>query len=132
MKNLIDDPWKHVQEKYTLGQKVKGKVLKINPFGLFVELDDDIHGLAHVSELSNKPDANPFDAAKPGDTLEFRIVSIKPDEHRLGLSLKALNDPDSAFVAPAVPEVSEEKAEPKTEAPVEVAAPEVTETPEGE
>lgn len=101
MKNLIADPWKHVAEKYVMGQKVKGKVLKINPFGLFVELDLDIHGLAHVSELSSKPDTNPFDVAKIGDEMTFRIVSIKPDEHRLGLSLKALNDPDSKYTEAA-------------------------------
>lgn len=101
MKNLIADPWKHVAEKYVLGQKVTGKVLKINPFGLFVELDHDIHGLAHVSELSSKPDVNPFDVANIGDELTFRIVSIKPEEHRLGLSIKALNDPDSKFTEQA-------------------------------
>lgn len=52
MKKLKDDPWKRVGDRYAVGQTVKGTVLKVNPFGLFVELDPDIHGLAHVSELS--------------------------------------------------------------------------------
>ncbi|MDP2656569.1 MAG: S1 RNA-binding domain-containing protein [bacterium] len=112
MKNLIDDPWKHVVEKYTLGQKVQGKVLKINPFGLFVELDTDIHGLAHVSELSEKPDVNPYDVAKPGDELEFRIVSIKPDEHRLGLSINAMNKPDSYFTEKTEATQEDESSDP--------------------
>jgi len=55
MRKLLTDPWAEVAKKYDIGQKVTGKVLKINPFGLFVELDDDIHGLAHISELSDKP-----------------------------------------------------------------------------
>ena len=88
MKKLMDDPWKSVASKYKLGQKVSGKVLKINPFGLFVELDPDIHGLAHISELSSKPvrDVNEF--ARIGDEFDFTIVSIDPDNHRLGLSLR--------------------------------------------
>lgn len=88
MKKLVDDPWKRVSDKYKIGQKVQGKVLKINPFGLFVELDPDIHGLAHISELSNKPvrDVNEF--ARIGDEFEFAIVSIDAENHRLGLSLR--------------------------------------------
>lgn len=88
MKNIIPDPWKNVKERYAVGGLVKGKVLKVNPFGLFVELDPEIHGLAHVSELSTKPNVDPTTIAAPGDTIEFRIVSIEPEEHRLGLSLK--------------------------------------------
>jgi ribosomal protein S1 len=89
MKNLIPDPWKNVKEKYSIGQKVTGKVLKVNPFGLFVELDPEIHGLAHVSELSAKGAVEPSQIATPGSEMEFIIVSIEPGEHRLGLSLKA-------------------------------------------
>ncbi|MFH1172983.1 MAG: S1 RNA-binding domain-containing protein, partial [bacterium] len=51
MKKLLTDPWKDVAQKYKVGELVEGTVLKVNPFGLFVELDKDIHGLAHVSEL---------------------------------------------------------------------------------
>ena len=90
IKKLLDDPWKHVNEKYTLNQVVKGKVLKINPFGLFVELDPDIHGLAHISELDDKPVTDPHKIAKEGDVVEFKILSIEPEKHRLGLSIKAL------------------------------------------
>jgi small subunit ribosomal protein S1 len=88
MKKLIEDPWKNVKDRYKIGQKVKGKVLKLNPFGLFVELDPDIHGLAHISELSNKPVRDVGEFAKVGDEFEFRIVSIDPENHRLGLSLR--------------------------------------------
>jgi len=92
MKKLKEDPWKNVNKKYQVGQTVKGKVLKINPFGLFVELDPDIHGLAHISELSAKPMSHSGEAAKVGEVLEFKILSIEPNFHRLGLSLKALKE----------------------------------------
>ena len=75
MKQLVDDPWKHVGERYKLGQKVRGKVLKVNPFGLFVELDPEIHGLAHISELSQKQVSDPHQIAKAGDELDFIVVS---------------------------------------------------------
>ncbi|MFA5359142.1 MAG: S1 RNA-binding domain-containing protein [Patescibacteria group bacterium] len=105
-KSLMDDPWKNVGKKYQIGQRVKGKVLKINPFGLFVELDPDIHGLAHISELSNKPIEDISQIAKANDTIEFTIVSIEPENHRLGLSLKP----------PAENEKKEEKKEAKPKA----------------
>lgn len=126
MKSLIDDPWKHVFEKYNVGDIVEGKVLKVNPFGLFVELDADIHGLAHVSELSDKAMVDPFEIARPGDIVKFRVLSIEPDKHRLGLSIKALKKAKKAEAAPT--EGTEgKKAEEKTEAAVEAKAEEVKE-----
>ena len=92
MKKLVEDPWKRVGDKYKVGEKVMGKVLKINPFGFFVELDPEIHGLAHISELSAKPVTDPGEIAKAGETREFMIVSIEPEQHRLGLSIKALDE----------------------------------------
>ena len=99
LKRLMPDPWSQVQERYQLGQTVKGKILKINPFGFFVELDPEIHGLAHVSELAATP-VDPTTLAKPGDTIDFKIISIEPAEHRLGLSLKALTAPPDEMPAP--------------------------------
>lgn len=90
LKKLQEDPWQEVVKKYKVGQIVEGVVLKVNPFGLFVELDEEIHGLAHVSELSAKPNINPQEVAKPGDKLKFRVVSVEPKEHRLGLSIRAV------------------------------------------
>jgi small subunit ribosomal protein S1 len=89
IKKLQEDPWKKAAERYKIGDVVQGKVLKINPFGLFVELDKEIHGLAHISELSEKPVEDPTTVAKIGDTMDFKIISIESDQHRLGLSLKA-------------------------------------------
>lgn len=94
MKKLILDPWTEVGKKYNIGDVVQGKILKVNPFGFFVELDPDIHGLAHISELSNKPVEDPTTIGKEGETRDFKIVSIEPKEHRLGLSIKALSAPE--------------------------------------
>ncbi|MCC6563909.1 S1 RNA-binding domain-containing protein [Candidatus Uhrbacteria bacterium] len=88
MKKLVEDPWKSVAKRYNLNQWVKGRVLKINPFGLFVELDQDIHGLAHISELGAKPVKDVNEVSRVGDEFEFRIISIDPENHRLGLSLR--------------------------------------------
>ncbi|RJQ30651.1 S1 RNA-binding domain-containing protein [Candidatus Parcubacteria bacterium] len=116
-KKLKQDPWKDVEKKYQVGQLVKGKVLKTNPFGAFVELDSEIHGLAHISELSDKPITNPDEAAKAGEILEFKILSIEPANHRLGLSLKQSRKKESAKqpeTAEAKKEISaKEKSEPE-------------------
>ena len=111
MKKLINDPWKQVGDKYQVGQKVSGKVLKINPFGFFVELDPEIHGLAHISELSAKPVTEPSEIAKVGETKEFMIVSIEPEQHRLGLSLKALEEKPQKKAADKAEDKAEETKE---------------------
>ncbi len=90
MKKIKGDPWKDVEKKYKVGDIVEGKILKINPFGLFVELDKDIHGLAHISELADGAIPNLKDFAKVGEVKKFKIISLEPKEHRLGLSLKAV------------------------------------------
>lgn len=92
LKRLTDDPWKKAVERYSVGQVVQGKVLKLNPFGAFVELDQEIHGLAHISELSSKAIRAAGEVLKEGETRSFKIISIEPDAHRLGLSVKQLED----------------------------------------
>jgi len=104
MKKLVADPWKNIGAKYKVGDVVEGTVLKVNPFGFFVELDPEIHGLAHVSELSEAPVTDVSTIGKPGDVMKFKIVSIEPTEHRLGLSIKALT-------AKEEPKAEEKKAE---------------------
>lgn len=88
IKRLVDDPWKAVKDKYKVGQKIEAEVHKIEPFGLMVKLDEDIHGLAHISELSNTPIKDVEELRgifTIGQKYTFEIVSIEPAEHRLGL-----------------------------------------------
>ncbi len=87
MKKLENDPWVGIEKKFKVGDKIEGLIIKVNPFGLFVELDKNIQGLAHVSQLSDKGAVNPMDIAKVGEKREFYVVSLEPKNHRLGLSL---------------------------------------------
>lgn len=92
MKKLLQDPWMEVKDKYSLGQTVKGQVMKINPFGLFVKLDKDIQGLAHISELTKNKEIRTIKDIekfiKVGEEREFIIISLDLESHRIGLSLK--------------------------------------------
>lgn len=97
MKKLTEDPWVNVSKRYKIGDWVEGKVVKINPFGFFIELDQDIQGLAHVSELSDKPVDDATKIAKIGEIMKFRVVSIEPNEHRLGLSLREESKKNEAY-----------------------------------
>ncbi len=103
-KKLAEDPWKDIVKKYKIGAKVKGTIQKINSFGLFVELEKDIHGLAHVSQLGLAPEEKLEQKYKIGDTLEFTIMSIEPEEHRLGLTVKTEVKTKPAKTAAAVTE----------------------------
>ena len=85
-KKLMEDPWENVDKKYKLGQIVTGKILKVNPFGLFVSLDRDIHGLAHVSQLDLDPKERINEKYQSNKKANFEIVSIEPKDHRLGLA----------------------------------------------
>ena len=118
IKQLQQDPWLEAVKKYQIGQIVKGKVTKIMPFGVFVELDADIQGLAHVMELSHESVKNPDEVLKAGEEKEFKIISIEPAEHRLGLSLKAMTEAPAAKAekkAETQEEVAAEKTEEKAE-----------------
>jgi small subunit ribosomal protein S1 len=90
IKQLEPDPWSLAPEKYRAGTKVTGKVTSLTDFGVFVELEEGIEGLIHVSELSREkvPSAKEFAAA--GDTLEAVVLSCDPRERRISLSIKAL------------------------------------------
>lgn len=87
VKKLAEDPWAEVAKKYKVSQVVPGKILKVNPFGLFVELDEFIHGLAHISQLSLAPGQKIDDLYKANETIGFEITSIEPKDHRLGLKV---------------------------------------------
>ena len=91
-KKLLKDPWTEVAERYHLNDKVSGEVLKINPFGLFVKLDADIHALAHVSNLNLKAGQKLEDLFSAGTVYDFYIISMEPREHRMGLGIAPLRE----------------------------------------
>jgi small subunit ribosomal protein S1 len=86
IKALKKDPWEAVEEKYNVGDEVEGKVDKINPFGAFVYLDRNIHGLAHISEFKDVyPGRSMEEVLEQGETYRWKILSIEPKDHRMGL-----------------------------------------------
>ena len=89
IKQLTDDPWAVVDTMYKIGDIVKGKVTKVASFGLFVELENGIEALVHISQVSEERVEKLQDHFKAGDTVEARIVKIDKAERRLGLSIKA-------------------------------------------
>lgn len=115
IKRLIEDPWKSVKDKYKIGQVVEGKVHKVEPFGLMIKLDEDIHGLAHLSGLSENPNADLKEIRERfaiGSKHNFEIISIEPNEHRLGLKLEGVKG-KSEGIAKQDDEKKEEKKEEK-------------------
>lgn len=115
IKRLVDDPWKKVKDKFKINDKVKGKILKVEPFGLMIGLDDEIHGLAHISELSDTPIDNLNDKFKVGEEKDFIIVSLEPAVHRLGLRLEGVKGKQVEKKEEKTEEKKEEKTEEKTE-----------------
>jgi small subunit ribosomal protein S1 len=97
MKQLETDPWKEIEEKYKVGDLVKGTVSKIANFGAFVELPGDIDGLVHISQISEDRVEKVKDVLKPGQEVEARVIKIDKTERRLGLSIKATNYSEDAL-----------------------------------
>jgi small subunit ribosomal protein S1 len=91
IKQLSEDPWKIIDQKYKIGDLVKGKVSKLASFGAFVELQDDIDGLVHISQLSEDHVAKVKDVLKVGQEVEARVIKVDKVERRIGLSIKAAN-----------------------------------------
>ncbi len=91
IKQLSDDPWKIIDQKYKIGDLVTGKVSKLASFGAFVELQDDIDGLVHISQLSEDHVAKVKDVLKIGQEVEARVIKVDKVERRIGLSIKAAN-----------------------------------------
>lgn len=88
IKRLLPDPWLEASKKYKVGDKIKGMVTRVTPFGAFVRINNEIDGLAHISELSDEKIIDPTAVVKTGKEYEFTIISIEPETHRVGLSFK--------------------------------------------
>ncbi|MDD4938572.1 MAG: 30S ribosomal protein S1 [Candidatus Omnitrophica bacterium] len=91
LKQRFPDPWQDIETKYTVGSKVKGKVVNILPYGVFVELEKGIEGLIHVSEISwTKRVNNPQEMFAIGDMVEVQVLNIDKESRKISLSLKQL------------------------------------------
>jgi small subunit ribosomal protein S1 len=92
IKQLTPDPWKEVARRYRKGDVVTGRVTNVTDFGAFVELEEGIEGLIHVSEISREKIEKPSDLLRAGETVTAAILHVDSSERRIGLSLKALKD----------------------------------------
>ena len=94
MKQLATDPWDEIETHFKIGDMVKGKVSKITSYGAFVELDNDIDGLVHISQISEERVEKIKDVLNADDEVTARVIKIDKDDRRIGLSIKAANYSD--------------------------------------
>ena len=91
LKQKLSNPWENIEGKFTVGQKVKGKVVNLVPYGAFVELEPGVEGLVHVTELSwTKRIAKPSDVLKAGQELEAVVLGINREEQKISLGVRQL------------------------------------------
>lgn len=91
MKALEQDPWDLATSQFKTGDIVRGKVVRLQQFGAFVEIAPGVDGLIHISELSHRRVAHPKEVVNAGDVVEVKVINIDLDKKRIGLSLKELD-----------------------------------------
>ena len=122
-KKLKDDPWTALPKQYKVGDILEGEVIRFVPYGVFVRVFQDINGLVHLSELSQKSIQNPNEVVKLGQIVKTKLILLDPKNRKIWLSMKGLNDEKP----------SEEPAKKTVKAEASVAAPKAvkeTSTPE--
>ena len=93
LKQIIENPWSDIYEKYPTGTKTRGKVVNVMPYGVFIEIERGIEGLLHSSEITwQKKLVNPQEMFKVGDEVEVQIINVDKDSKRISLSMKQLED----------------------------------------
>ncbi len=88
IKQLTEDPWLHIPDRYPEGSNVTGRITNLTDFGVFVEVEDGIEGLVHLSELSTKKIKSPTELYEEGQEVQAKVIRVSADERRLGLSIK--------------------------------------------
>ncbi len=91
IKQLEPDPWTTVAQRYQAGKEISGTITNVTDFGVFIELEEGIEGLVHVSEISTEKVKTPVGMYHVGDEISARVMSINSDERRIGLSIKRLD-----------------------------------------
>ncbi|MFW6052399.1 MAG: 30S ribosomal protein S1 [Desulfosalsimonas sp.] len=94
IKQLYQNPWEKLPNKYPPGVSVSGKIINITDFGLFVEIEEGVQGLVHVSELPAAKGENPLEKYEPGQEVEARVLEVLPEEKKIRLSMKQKDKQD--------------------------------------
>jgi small subunit ribosomal protein S1 len=108
LKELLPDPWRELEERYSLDQVVEGVITNVVKFGAFVGIDDGLEGLIHVSELGDGNFMHPRNVVNEGEQVRVRIIHIDAEERRLGLSLRnvppldEMEEPQEESQAPGI------------------------------
>jgi small subunit ribosomal protein S1 len=90
IKQLADDPWATMAQRFAVGTRVRGKVTTVTDFGVFVELEEGVEGLIHVSQLSHERIEKPQQVYQPGQEVEAEVTQVDTKDRKIGLSIKAL------------------------------------------
>ena len=90
IKQLADDPWQTMHQRYPVGTRVHGKVTSVTDFGVFMEVEEGIEGLIHVSQLSTERVDKPQGCSSPGQEIEAEVTAIDARDRKIALSIKAL------------------------------------------
>ena len=90
IKQVVTDPWLTLAQRHPVGSRIKGKVTSVTDFGVFVEIEEGIEGLVHISQLSTERVEKPSALFQVGKEVEAEVIHIDPREHKMGLSIKAL------------------------------------------
>ena len=109
LKAAMQDPWDEIAQRFPVGAVVKGKVSKIASFGAFVELEDGVDGLVHISQISDQRVEKVKDALEVGQEVEARVVKVDRGERRIGLSIRAMGMTDDEVKALEAEAAGEEK-----------------------
>ena len=115
LKQTTEDPWRSLVKKYPVGAIVEGKVTKLVPFGVFVELGDGIEGLVHISEMAKQHVDQPSQVTHVGETVHVKVMEIDLDRRRVSLSMKAAAETLGFEVEVTPLEPKEDKGEKKAE-----------------
>lgn len=92
VKQLAPDPWDEIPQKYKPGTRVTGTVTNITDFGLFLEIEEGIEGLVHISELSSDKKGNPLSKYQIDDVIQTKVINVSPEEKKIGLSVRKLDE----------------------------------------
>lgn len=115
IKQLTKDPWEEVAERYPVGKRVQGTVVRFADYGAFLKLERDINGLVHLSELAHHKVSDPSEVLTIGQKVEAQVINIDIDERRIGLSIKALKPIDKETLECMKKEREEEEAKKKAQ-----------------
>lgn len=108
LKQVLPNPWDDVEKKYPVGSIVRAKVVRLAPFGAFVQLEPGVEGLIHISHLADRHVATPDEVVQEGEEIDVKVLSVDPDEKRIRLSIREVNrearKPQARESAPKQPE----------------------------